>query len=223
VTVPEASAPDPGTELAPQLIARRNAPSPTPERPVTPGRHRPTSLTIWLGVYAAAFSDFITLQTCNAQLTMIVGGTASLPLLFLSSAFFPEQLQPDWLSAVGKLNPVAYVVSSGQNLLNSGVHWGHLLSTVGVLGLTAALCFTGAVRAFPFATSGAGGRPGRNRKATTVRGAAPETNRRSSPGTAQGRLFAAGVAVLPWSLRPISKATPPASATAMDTSSAIVA
>jgi hypothetical protein len=46
---------------------------------------------------------------------------------------------------------------------------------VGVLGLTAALCFTGAVRAFRFATSGAGGRPRRNRKATTVRDAAPET------------------------------------------------
>jgi hypothetical protein len=92
-----------------------------------------------------------------------------------------------------------------------------------VLGLTAALCFTGAVRAFRFATSGAGGRPGRNRKATTVRDAAPETNRRSPPGSAQRRLFAAGVAVMPWSLRPISKATPPASATAMDTSSAMVA
>jgi ABC-2 type transport system permease protein len=132
-------------------------------------------LTVWLGVCAAAFSDFIALRTRNAQLTMIVGGTASLPLLFLSSAFFPEQLQPDWLNAVGKLNPVAYVVSSGQNLLNLGVHWGQLLSTVGVLGLTAALCFTGAVRAFRFATSGAGGRPGRNRKATTVRDTAPET------------------------------------------------
>jgi ABC-2 type transport system permease protein len=117
-------------------------------------------ITVLLGVCASAFSDSVALRTRNAQVTMIVGMISALPLLFLSPAFFPRQLQPGWLRAVGMVNPVAYVVTSGQNLMNLGVDWGQLLATVGVLALAGTLCFGSAIRAFQRAVSGSGKTPG---------------------------------------------------------------
>jgi ABC-2 type transport system permease protein len=117
-------------------------------------------LTILLGMCTATFSNFIALRTRNAQLTMIIGGISTLPLLLLSPAFFPEQLQAGWLRGVEKVNPVAYVVRSGQDLMNVGPRWGQLLSTLGVLALTGLLCFMGTIRAFRRATGGSGGPAG---------------------------------------------------------------
>jgi ABC-2 type transport system permease protein len=113
------------------------------------------ALSILLGVCAAGFSNFIALRTRNPQVTMLVGINMTLPLLFLSPAFFPSQLQPSWLTAAGRVNPVAYVVTSGQDLMSLGVHWGQLLATIGVLALAGALSLTSATLAFRRATSGA--------------------------------------------------------------------
>ncbi len=115
------------------------------------------ALSVLLGICAAGFSDFIALRTRNPQVTMLIGINMTLPLLFLSPAFFPQQLEPSWLTAVARFNPVAYVVTSGQNLMNLGAGWGHLLATLGVLALAGSLSLTGATLAFRRATSGAGG------------------------------------------------------------------
>jgi ABC-2 type transport system permease protein len=122
-------------------------------------------ITLWLGICAASFSNFIALRTRNPQITMMVGINSTLPLMFLSPAFFPMQLQPGWLQAAAKVNPVAYAVTAGQDLLNKGFDGGRLLATAGVLGLTAFICVTGATRAFQRATSGAAGRAPKARSA----------------------------------------------------------
>jgi ABC-2 type transport system permease protein len=114
------------------------------------------ALCIVLGMCACAFSDFLALRTRNLQVTMMINAVIALPLLFLSPAFFPSQLQPGWLQSIGKFNPVAYVVISGQNLLNLGIRWGQLLETLGVLALVGTLCFAASIRAFRRATSGSG-------------------------------------------------------------------
>ncbi|KPI15356.1 ABC-2 type transporter [Actinobacteria bacterium OK074] len=115
------------------------------------------TLSILLGICAAGFSDYVALRTRNPQVTMLIGINSTLPLLFLSPAFFPRQLQPSWLTTVGRINPVAYVVTSGQNLMNLGFHWGQLLATLGVLALAGTLTLTAAALAFRRATSGSGG------------------------------------------------------------------
>ena len=51
---------------------------------------------------------------------MALGFLLTLPVLFMSSAFFPLRLQPAWLQRVAGANPAAYVISTGQQLLNSG-------------------------------------------------------------------------------------------------------
>jgi ABC-2 type transport system permease protein len=116
-------------------------------------------LTLALGSCTASFSDYIALRTRNAQLTMVVSGISTLPLLLLAPAFFPQQLQAGWLKDVERINPVAYVVQSGQNLLNTGYHTGQLLGCLAALAVTALLSFTATVRAFRHATDGSGGAP----------------------------------------------------------------
>lgn len=112
------------------------------------------ALTVALGMCAAAFSNLIALRTGNAQLTMLVGAVSAVPLLLLSPAFFPKPLQAQWLQDVQMFNPVSYVVTAGQDLLNLGVDGGQLAATAAVLALAGGAFGVGAVRAFRRATSG---------------------------------------------------------------------
>jgi ABC-2 type transport system permease protein len=110
-------------------------------------------LTLLLGSCAAALSDYIALRTRNAQLTMVISGISTLPLLLLAPAFVPRQLQTGWLTTAEKLNPVAYVVTAGQDLMNLGYHRDQLLACTGVLALTAVLSYSAAIRAFRHAVN----------------------------------------------------------------------
>jgi ABC-2 type transport system permease protein len=113
-------------------------------------------LTLLLGSCAAALSDYIALRTRNAQLTMVLSGISTLPLLLLTPAFVPRQLQTGWLTTAEKANPVAYVVIAGQDLMNLGYHRSQLLGCVCVLALTALFSYGAAVRAFRRAMSDSG-------------------------------------------------------------------
>ncbi|HEY5989832.1 MAG TPA: ABC transporter permease [Streptosporangiaceae bacterium] len=59
-------------------------------------------------------------RTRNAELTMAGGLFLTLPVLFLSSAFFPRPLLPGWLQAVSAGNPAAYLIEAGQHLMSTG-------------------------------------------------------------------------------------------------------
>lgn len=102
----------------------------------------------FLGVCFSALSIFIALYTRSSETTMVIGMLTSLPLLFLSSAFFPLELQPHWVRVVAAINPVAHVVKSGQLLFNFGYDWSQLAGTVGVLAIAGAVTFTAAIYAF---------------------------------------------------------------------------
>ena len=52
------------------------------------------------GVVWACVSNLIALRTRNAELTMVAGLFLTLPVLFLSSAFFPKPLLPGWPQTV---------------------------------------------------------------------------------------------------------------------------
>lgn len=117
-------------------------------------------ITVALGICAAGYSNVVALRTRNSQITMVAGMLVTMPALLLSSGFFPLALQPTWVQWVAKVNPVAYAVDSGQDLMNLGAFWGSLLGTFGVLALAGSLTFTGAIRAFAKVTSGSGGGAG---------------------------------------------------------------
>lgn len=111
----------------------------------------------WLlfGVFAVAFgviwssvSNLIALRTRNSELTMVLGFFFTLPLLFLSAAFFPKPLLPGWLQAVTKVNPASYVIETGQRLVAGGGIWAQDLRTLAALAITTVLFAPPAVAAF---------------------------------------------------------------------------
>jgi ABC-2 type transport system permease protein len=92
-----------------------------------------------LGVAWASVPNLIALRTKNSELTMVGGLLLTLPILFLTPAFFPEPLLPEWVRAVARVNPAAYVIETGQRLMSLGNDWGQDVRTLIALGVTTAV------------------------------------------------------------------------------------
>ncbi|MHB1519596.1 MAG: ABC transporter permease [Acidimicrobiales bacterium] len=103
-------------------------------------------LTLLLGMVWSAVSNFLALHTRNSELTMVAGLFLTFPALFLSSAFFPMRLQPAWLRGIAKGNPVAYVVETGQHLMNIGSDGSLMLQTLAFLAAVGLTFTVAAVR-----------------------------------------------------------------------------
>lgn len=74
----------------------------------------------------AAFSNIIALITQNEDATILIPNLISLPLLFVSTAFLPKALLPEWVLTVGAVNPVTYGVNAVRVLMLDGWVWGVL-------------------------------------------------------------------------------------------------
>ncbi len=72
----------------------------------------------------------------------------TLPALFLSSAFFPLELQPGWLQAVARANPAAYVIQAGQALMTTGNSSAQDVRTLAALCVAAPMLVPSAVASF---------------------------------------------------------------------------
>jgi ABC-2 type transport system permease protein len=109
-------------------------------------------LVVLFGIAWAALSDFVALHTADSELTMVIGLFLTLPVLFLSSAFFPRTGLPGWLRAVSRANPAAYVIEAGRHLMNFGTDWGAVARTAGVVGIAMAFTLAAATAAFRHVT-----------------------------------------------------------------------
>ena len=107
---------------------------------------------VLFGIAWAALSDFVALHTANSELTMVIGLFVTLPVLFLTSAFYPRQEQSAWLRAVERGNPAAYVIDAGRHLLTSGNDWASAIRTGAILALLLAVTLTAATAAFRHVT-----------------------------------------------------------------------
>jgi ABC-2 type transport system permease protein len=105
-------------------------------------------LAALFGIAWAGLSNIIALRTRNGELTMIVGILITFPVLFLSTAFMPSILLPDWLDTVSAFNPITYIVEALRALVNTGWDWGAIGRALGVTGGLAVVTFTGATLAF---------------------------------------------------------------------------
>ncbi|MFN2589376.1 MAG: ABC transporter permease [Actinomycetota bacterium] len=105
------------------------------------------------GVVWAGLSNIIALRSRNSEMTMMLGILLTFPLLFLSTAMMPAGLLPDWLSTVGKFNPVTYVIDTARAFMNFGYAWAEFGKAMGVIALVGAFTLTGATRAFRKATT----------------------------------------------------------------------
>ena len=106
------------------------------------------ALATAFGVIWAALSNLAALLTRNAELTMALGFLLTLPVLFMSSAFFPLRLQPAWLQRVADANPAAYVITTGQQLLNSGNNAPQDVRTIIALAAAAVIAIPATLLAF---------------------------------------------------------------------------
>ena len=106
------------------------------------------ALATAFGVIWAALSNLVALVTRNAELTMALGFLLTLPVLFMSSAFFPLGLQPAWLQRVADANPAAYVITTGQQLLNTGNNAPQDVRTIIALAAAAVIAIPATLLAF---------------------------------------------------------------------------
>jgi len=106
------------------------------------------ALATAFGVIWAALSNLVALVTRNAELTMALGFLLTLPVLFMSSAFFPLRLQPAGLQRVADANPAAYVITTGQQLLNTGSNAPQDVRTIIALAAAAVIAIPATLLAF---------------------------------------------------------------------------
>jgi ABC-2 type transport system permease protein len=107
---------------------------------------------VLFGVAWAALSDFVALHTADSELTMVIGLFLTLPVLFLTSAFFPRPELPGWLRAVSRANPAAYVIEAGRNVMNFGNDRAALARTGGILAATLVVTLAAATAAYRHVT-----------------------------------------------------------------------
>jgi ABC-2 type transport system permease protein len=107
---------------------------------------------VLFGIAWAALSDFVALHTADSELTMVVGLFLTLPVLFLTSAFFPRTELPTWLRAASRANPASYVIEAGRNIMTFGNDWPALARTGGIVAGTLAVTLAAATAAFRHVT-----------------------------------------------------------------------
>ncbi|KRT62633.1 MAG: Pleiotropic drug resistance protein 1, antibiotic transport system permease protein [Chloroflexi bacterium CSP1-4] len=81
------------------------------------------------GVAWSGTSFLPALLTKNEQAT----GTLSIlffPLAFMSTAFVPVRLMPDWLQVLNAVNPISYVIEAARALMTTGYDWGAIGAAV---------------------------------------------------------------------------------------------
>jgi ABC-2 type transport system permease protein len=72
----------------------------------------------------------------------------TLPLTFLSAAFLPLALAPDWIETVATYNPINWAIEAGREALLASPDWSFVLPRVAGLAVVALLSVALATRAF---------------------------------------------------------------------------
>jgi ABC-2 type transport system permease protein len=108
--------------------------------PIATGLPGAIAVALLGGAFGVAWSgtSFVpALLTKNEQAT----GTLSIlffPVAFMSTAFVPTGLMPDWLQVVNDWNPISHVIEAMRSLMTIGVEWdvlGRAVLSIGLLGL----------------------------------------------------------------------------------------
>ena len=114
----------------------------------------PMGFAVLLGVAVLVAFAFASLS-CAMALTMrqresVIGVNTmlTLPLTFLSAAFMPLALAPDWIETAATYNPINWAIEAGREALVASPDWAFVGVRVGGLALVAALCVALATIAF---------------------------------------------------------------------------
>lgn len=103
------------------------------------------AVTVIFGGVFMAYSNIVALVTRDREATIMIANLLTFPLLFVSSAFVPLEVLPNWIKTVAILNPITYGVDAirafmlGQDVLTVfditvfGGLWNTLVPAVAIL------------------------------------------------------------------------------------------
>ena len=104
--------------------------------------------TVLLGAAFASLSNALALILRKQESLIALNVSLTLPLTFLSSAFLPVNLMPEWMQTVARFNPVNWAVEVGRQTLSETVDWSFVgVRLAGLLALTL-VCAWLSIRAF---------------------------------------------------------------------------
>jgi ABC-2 type transport system permease protein len=104
--------------------------------------------TVLLGAAFASLSNALALILRKQESLIALNVSLTLPLTFLSSAFLPVNLMPEWMQTVARFNPVNWAVEVGRQTLGESVDWQFVgVRLAGLLALTL-VCAWLSIRAF---------------------------------------------------------------------------
>ncbi|MEM1599959.1 MAG: ABC transporter permease [Saccharolobus sp.] len=75
---------------------------------------------IFVGIGFSSLYGIITANTSDWQAPGVVSNLLNLPLMFSSTALFPEEFFPSWLKAISNVNPLTYAAELGRDSLLYG-------------------------------------------------------------------------------------------------------
>jgi ABC-2 type transport system permease protein len=95
--------------------------------------------TMLLGAAVASFSDAMALTLRQRESAIGINTLLTLPLAFLSAAFLPLALAPEWIQTIARFNPVNWAVEAGRAALAGTSDWQLILPRMGALLVLAVL------------------------------------------------------------------------------------
>jgi ABC-2 type transport system permease protein len=107
-----------------------------------------TACAMLVGAAFAAVSDALALVLRQRESVIGFSSFLVLPLSFLSAAFMPLNLVPDWIAFVARFNPVNWAVEAGRAALAANPDWAFILPRLAGLAVVALAALWLAVRAF---------------------------------------------------------------------------
>jgi ABC-2 type transport system permease protein len=84
-------------------------------------------------VWFTGYSNVIAIRTGDSESTIISANILQFPLLFVSSAFLPLDVLPEWIQVVAMLNPVTYGVDAARTIMLDGWVLADLIVPIAVL------------------------------------------------------------------------------------------
>ena len=107
--------------------------------------------SVLLAFAFASLSNALALVLRQRESVIGVNQFMVLPLTFLSAAFMPLSLAPDWIQTFARFNPVNWAVEAGREALLANADWTLIGSRLLALAVVAAVCgwmATGAFRSY---------------------------------------------------------------------------
>jgi ABC-2 type transport system permease protein len=107
-----------------------------------------TLCAMLVGASVASFSCAMALMLRQRESVIGINTLMTLPLTFLSAAFMPLKLVPDWIASAARFNPVNWAVEAGREALAANPDWAFIAPRIAGLAILTVLSLAWATRAF---------------------------------------------------------------------------